>query len=140
MKKLFLKPENLIPGILFDPETGKLTIYGKSCPVDVNAYYSPIFEWIGEYMKSPKEITVLEFYLSYFNTPSAMVIMKIMNKMEAIAKSGKDVTIKWFYNEEDEILREAGEDYKTVIDLKFELIPLKSNEDENDDMFFNLSE
>jgi len=138
MKKLFLKPENIIPGILLDSESGKLRFYGKSCPVDVSEFYLPVFEWIDEYIKSPKEKTVLEFYLSYFNTPSAMVILQIMNKMESLTKLGKDVTIRWFYSENDEILMGAGEDYKTIVDVKFEIIPLKSTEDDNDEMFFNL--
>ncbi len=137
MKKLFLKPKNVIPGILLDPESGKLRVYGKSCPVDVLEYYTPVFDWIDTYAKDPKEKTVLEFYLSYFNTPSAMVIMQIMNKMERLSKSGFDVTIRWFHDENDENLKEAGEDYKTIIDVKFEIIPLKSNEGENDDMLFD---
>ncbi len=140
MKKLFIKPENIIPGILLDPESGKLKFYGKSCPVDVSQYYSPVFEWIDEYIKNPKEKTVMEFYLSYFNTPSAMVIMQIMNKMESLVKLGKDVTIRWFYHENDENLKEAGEDYKTIINVKFELVPLQSVEDEDDDMLFDLSD
>ena len=140
MRKLFIKPENIIPGILLDPESGKLKFYGKSCPSDAAEYYLPVFAWIDEYMKNPKEKTVLEFYLSYFNTPSAMVILQIMNKMESLSKLGKDVTIRWFYSENDEILKDAGEDYKTIIDVKFEIIPLKSTEDENDEMLFDLPE
>ena len=138
MKKLFLKPENIIPGILLDPDSGKLKFFGKSCPEDVAEYYSSVFEWIDNYVKNPKKKTILEFYFSYFNTPSAMIILQIMTKMEDLVKSGKDVTIRWFYNENDEILKDAGEDYKTIVDVKFELVPLKSIEDENDDILFDL--
>ncbi len=138
MEKLFLKPENIIPGIVLDYESGKLRFYGKSCPVDVSQFYSPVFEWIDGYLKSPHKQTYLEFYLSYFNTPSAMVLLQIMNKMESLVKSGNEVIIRWFYNEDDEILKEAGQDFKTIVDVKFELIPLKSIDDENDEWLFDL--
>ena len=140
MKKLFLKPENIIPGILLDYESGKLKFYGKSCPVDANKYYSPALEWIDSYLKNPKKTTVLEFNFSYFNTPSAMIILQIMNKLESLSKSGKDVIIRWFYKENDEILKEAGKDFETIVDIEFEFIALNSIEEDDDERLFDMSD
>ena len=38
---------------------------------------------------------------------------------KVIEKSGKDVTVNWYYEEFDEDMREVGEDYSDVINLPF---------------------
>ena len=130
MKKLFLEPKDTLPGILFERESGKLRIYGKSCPDNPFEFYAPIFKWIDSYLENPSKKTVLEFYLSYFNTASAKIILNIMKKMENLSKSGKKVTVKWVYNENDENLLEAGEDYEKIVDIKFEFTAIQNKEDE----------
>ena len=37
-------------------------------------------------------------------------------------KSGNEVAINWYYEEDDEDMLEAGEDYDAIIDLPFKLI------------------
>lgn len=140
MKTLSYKSKNLLPGILLDKESGKFQIIGKSCPVDAFEFYSPVFEWIDEYIASPLKRTILDLKLSYFNTVSAKFILRIMSKMENLSKSGHDVKIRWFFTEGDEDLEEAGEEFESIIDVKFELISLKNNSNvpENDDDFDNL--
>ena len=133
MKKLFLEPKDTLPGILLERESGKLKIYGKSCPDNPFEFYAPIFEWIKGYMENPSKKTILELYLSYFNTASAKIILTIMKKMENLSKSGKKVTIRWVYNENDEILLEAGEDFERIVDVKFEFTAIQNKEDESDE-------
>ena len=138
MKKLFLEPKETLPGILLERESGKLKIYGKSCPNNPFEFYTPIFEWIDSYMKNPSEKTILEFYLSYFNTASAKIILDIMKKMENLSISGKEVTIRWVYNENDENLLEAGEDFEKIVDVKFEFAAIQNKEDIIDNLINNI--
>jgi hypothetical protein len=122
-----------MPGISLDDITGIFKFYGKSCPINAHEFYEPILEWIDNYMKDPKESTVAEFYLSYFNTVSAKNILKIMNKFENLAKSGKHATIRWMYNEKDEIIKDAGKDFETIVDVKFEFVAILNKEDDLDE-------
>jgi hypothetical protein len=133
MEKFFLEPENIMPGISLDPATGKFKFYGKSCPINAHEFYEPVLEWIDEYMKNPKEKTVAEFYLSYFNTVSAKNILKIMNRFETLSKMGKSAIIRWIYNESDEILKDAGHDFETIVDVKFEFVAIQNKEDDSDE-------
>ena len=71
MNKFILEPEEILPGIRFDQEKGKLEIYGKSCPIDAHNFYEPMQKWIDEYMENPQDLTIMEINLSYFNTVSA---------------------------------------------------------------------
>ncbi len=133
MKIFKIEAENIMPGISLDHLNGELKFYGKSCPINAHEFYQPILEWIDNYKKNPKETTVVEFYFSYFNTVSAKNILKIMNKMEAVANSGKQVIIKWLYNKGDEILKEAGKDFEQIVDVKFEFVVIQNKENDSDD-------
>ena len=130
MKKIILDAHDIMPGVSLDHETGLLKFYGKSCPVNAHEFYIPILDWIDEYIKSPQKSTVAEFYLSYFNTVSAKNLLKVMNKLEKVREKGKKLTIKWLYNENDEILKEAGEDFETIVDANFEFIAIPDSDDE----------
>ena len=140
MKVLSYKSEKLLPGILLDRESGKFKIFGKSCPVDAFEFYDPIFIWLDEYLLNPLKSTVLDLKLTYFNTVSAKFLLRIMTKMEKLSGLGNDVKIRWFYNEGDDEMEEAGEEFENILKVNFELIPIKdeTNETENDDYFNDL--
>lgn len=133
MKKLFLKPKDILPAILLEQESGKLKIYGRSCPNNAFEFYTPVFEWIDNYIENPSEKTVLEFYLSYFNSATAIIILNIMTKMENLSESGKNVTIRWIYNENDDLLLDAGKDFEKIVAVKFEFKAIQNNEDESNE-------
>ena len=125
MDVLKYKPQGLKPGIILDIDNDEFRVYGKSCPENVVEFYQPVLDWLDEYKDHALEKTVFEFRLQYYNTASSKVLFVIMQKLESVYESGKDVLIKWCYPEEDEALEEAGEEYDDLIDVPFELIPLQ---------------
>ncbi len=125
MRPLTIQSGTNIPKVKLDADKGEFLFEGKSCPEDVRKFYTPIFEWIKEYSKAPKKHTVVEFKMSYYNTASAKMLLNVMQRFEEIVEAGNDVTIKWYYPEEDEDLRESGEDYNDMVEVPFELIPYK---------------
>jgi hypothetical protein len=44
--------------------------------------------------------------------------------LEGIKRSGKNVSVKWHYEEDDEDMLEAGEDYDAIIDIDFQMVKL----------------
>jgi hypothetical protein len=60
--------------------------------------------------------------LEYFNTSSSKCILDVFKKLEAIHKAKHDVTINWFYEEDDEDMLEAGEDYESIIRVPFKMV------------------
>lgn len=138
MKSLSYTPKDLSPGILLDRESGKFQIFGTSCPEDAVEFYDPIFEWFDEYSENPLKTTELEFKMNYFNSVSAKIILMIMIKMENLSDSGYDVKIKWFHNGDEDDLEEAGGEFEDIVDVKFEMISLKSKTNgSDDDEFFD---
>jgi hypothetical protein len=106
-----------------DPSTGIFEFRGKSIPENSIEFYKPFFSWLDEYSAAPAPKTEVNIQLDYFNTSSAKVLADIFKKFETLNQSGKtQVTINWRHNEEDDDMLEAGEDYKSISNLPFNLI------------------
>ena len=102
--------------------SGKLEISGKSIPENSLEFYKPAFEWLDNYLQSPAPITELKISLEYFNTSSSKCLLDIFRRLETLNKSGKsEVKVIWLYEEEDEDMMEAGDDYQTIVKLPFEI-------------------
>ena len=52
-------------------------------------------------------------------------ILDIFKKLEAIKNAGNDVNINWYYEEDDEDMLEAGEDYQAIIKVPFKMIEVQ---------------
>jgi hypothetical protein len=114
------------PLIQFDPSSGSFDLKGKSIPENSVLFYKPLFEWLDQYMASPAPRTVLNIQLDYFNTSSSKCVVDLFKKLEQIPKSGKgSAEINWMYDEADEDMQEAGEDYKSIIKIPFNLVAFK---------------
>ncbi|MBN1112141.1 MAG: DUF1987 domain-containing protein [Bacteroidales bacterium] len=110
------------PEILLNAEKGMLEFKGRSIPENSTEFYKPVFDWINEYSKKPKSTTSVKMHLEYFNTSSSKCILDIFKKLEKIKKAGNEVSINWYYDEDDEDMLEAGEDYESIIKIPFKMI------------------
>jgi hypothetical protein len=122
MKVIKYEEDGFLPGILLDPEAGKMILTGRACPEDPTEFYKPVFDWLDEYSKNPKPKTVFEFKLSYYNTATSKILMMILQKMEELSNDGHEVLIRWHFPEDDDDMKEAGEDYSEMVELKFEMV------------------
>ena len=122
MGKISIDGTSKTPTVLFDSENGVMELKGRSIPENSIEFYKPIVESLDDYAKGPKDKTKVEIQLEYFNTSSSKCILDLFKKLEAIHKGGNEVAINWYYEEDDEDMLEAGEDYDAIIDLPFKLI------------------
>jgi len=110
------------PKIVFDPSNDIFEISGRSLPEDAAMFYEPIIEWLQNYSQTPNDHTELHIKLNYFNTASSKLLLDILMILEEMVEEGKSCTIKWFYDEDDEDMEEAGEEYSELIEVPFELL------------------
>ncbi len=122
MEILSIEGQAKTPTVNLNPETGTIEIKGRSIPENSIEFYKPVVDWLEEYGKNPKEKTTVNIQLEYFNTSSSKCILDVLKKLEAIAKAGHDIIINWFYEEDDEDMLEAGEDYQSIIKVPFKMI------------------
>jgi hypothetical protein len=60
--------------------------------------------------------------MTYFNTASSKIILDILMKLEEIQEAGNEILIEWHYEEDDEDMQEAGEEYSEIVEVPFSFI------------------
>ncbi len=125
MKKLLIPELESQPGILFDPEKKVLRMWGRACPEDAFEFYEPVIRWLEEYLETEPQDLTFEFALTYYNTATSKVIMKILQMLEQLHKKTGNVKIVWYYMPDDEDMLIAGEDYSEIVEVPFEVKPIQ---------------
>ncbi len=126
MEQINLKGSVKTPDIKLDPEAGTLVFKGRSIPDNARDLYDPLINgWLNEYIKNPKEYTTADIDLEYFNTSTSMWLFHLFKKLYQIYNKGYKVEINWYYLDEDTL--EAGEDFKALIPLPFNMINLEGS-------------
>lgn len=120
MEPIIIEATRDTPGVILDPANNKFEMNGKSLPEDVASFYDPILDWIGEYSENPNDETIFEMKMSYFNTASSKMLLDILFALEEMAEDGKKIKIHWHYKENDEDMKEAGEEYEEIVEIPFE--------------------
>ncbi len=110
------------PTVEFNSSNGALLLKGRSIPENSIEFYRPLIDWIANYSKQPQDQTEVCIKLEYFNTSSSKCILDVFKKLETL---GEKVSIKWYYEEDDEDMLEAGEDYDAIINIPFKMIEVE---------------
>jgi hypothetical protein len=124
MESLLIEGTAKTPSVKFDPNSGLIEIKGRSIPENSIEFYKPMVDWLERYSKVPKSSTKVNIQLEYFNTSSSKCILDVFKKLEEIHKSKNEVIINWYYEEDDEDMLEAGEDYESIIRVPFKMIEI----------------
>jgi hypothetical protein len=125
MGKISIEGTPKTPTVNFDPDTAVMELKGRSIPENSIEFYKPVVDALDEYSRSPLGTTKVNIQLEYFNTSSSKCILDLFKKLEGIHSSGKEVVINWFYEEDDEDMLEAGEDYEAIIKVPFKMIEVE---------------
>ena len=130
MENYKLETTEHTPFVDLNFQSNSLTFEGESRPENVQEFYRPIIEWIEQYSnhvyflkdKGNSAIDIkCDFKFEYFNSSSAKYIMDIMNKLSEIHKSSEVITlmVNWYYDEMDEDMKDAGEEFEDIVNIKF---------------------
>lgn len=125
MEKIQIEGTPKTPTIEFQPESGELLIRGRSIPENSIEFYKPLVDALEAYANGPKDSTTVNIQLEYFNTSSSKCILDVFKKLEAINSQNNGVTVNWHYEEDDEDMLEAGEDYQAIINIPFKMIEVE---------------
>lgn len=124
MEPIIIEGTPKTPTVHFDSSEGAFKLEGRSIPENSVEFYKPLVDWLDQYRENPLPKTTVEVKLEYFNTSSSKCILDVFKKLEMIHKAKNDVEIKWYYEEDDEDMLEAGEDYESIIRVPFEMIEI----------------
>ncbi|CTQ66644.1 DUF1987 domain-containing protein [Roseibium alexandrii] len=100
------------PEVHLDAANGTLSMSGESYPEDASAFFGPVFQAVAEHVAaSDGQALTVEMRFIYFNSSSAKAIMNLFQMLEEAAEDGKTITINWYFDPEDDMMEEMGEDF-----------------------------
>ncbi|HHP7241174.1 MAG TPA: DUF1987 domain-containing protein [Cyclobacteriaceae bacterium] len=123
MEKIFIEPTKVTPLINFDPDEGLLELKGRSSPENAVQFYSKLLDNLDKY--DSKDSLVANIAFEYFNTSSSKCLFDVFKRLSKLSDEGKDIVINWYYEEGDDDMMEAGEDYSDLLDLDFNFMELE---------------
>ena len=113
------------PAVSFDAKTGQIEIKGRSIPENSIEFYKPLVEWLDKYTDIATGVVNVVIQLEYFNTSSSKCILDVFKKLENLhSKNKTEVVINWYYEEDDEDMLEAGEDYQSILKIPFKMVEI----------------
>lgn len=125
MEKLVLKETSKTPSVNFDPERGYFEIRGKSIPENSISFYTPLLNYLEGYSTNPADRTILNVKFEFFNTSSSNRIHMMFKKFEKLYMNNREVLIRWYCENGDENMLDAGEDFKAILQVPFEIVEVE---------------
>ena len=128
MEPLYIKGGIEKPAILCDADKGMIEIKGRSIIEDpLMEIYKDIFDWLELYKENYQTETIVDIHLEYFNTSSSKCLLDIFKILQTLhlENDNANVAINWYYEENDDDMLEAGEDYQEMVKIPFNLIEVE---------------
>lgn len=100
---------------------GYLLIKGKSFPLDRPAIFDNILNNLVIYFQNPEKHTCIDFNLIVLNAISKRYIVNTFKTLEHFIEVGSDVEINWFYQLDNEDIKEFGEICKANFNINIQL-------------------
>jgi hypothetical protein len=114
------------PGVDFNFSENHLAMRGEAYPEDAAAFFGPLIKAVASHCEAIRgqELRVA-FQLDYFNTSSAKALMNLIQVLENAGRAGTLVEVRWYYQSDDDVMREFGEDFSTELGhVDFHLIEI----------------
>ena len=103
------------PEILLNADAGTLVLSGESYPEDVTAFYSTLSDAITAFFDSSERAFDVSIKLTYFNSSSARSLMELLDLLDNAAGQGRQVSVQWYCDAEDDITREFAQDISSDV-------------------------
>ena len=126
MENVFIPAMERSPEVDFRFLENRLSLKGEAYPEDAAAFFGPLLKLLNAYCETIRghELQV-EFRLEYFNTSSAKALMNMIQILENAVRRGTRVNLSWYYQKDDEVMREFGEDFSMELKhVQFQLVEI----------------
>lgn len=119
--ELHILPTDNTPEFLFSPD-GMIKIRGRGLFQNKTETIEQIMNWIDEYLSNPAEITYVIIAFEYLNSYSTTILVSILRKLSQVILHSEKLVIQWYYEEDDEDIRERGEYVSSAFNIPITFI------------------
>jgi len=121
MESIYTNKTKKTPLINLNFEENTFQIQGPSFSEDIAEIYVPVFDWIESEIPKLNQELECELYFTVLNSASHKKIFQMLIKLDKFYSEGKNIKVKWCYDEDDEDIMEMGEDLIELVNIPFEL-------------------
>jgi len=113
---------NTLPKINYDEMAGTVKIEGRSISSDAEIYFNEFLPYFEDCIKRNPMDLILNLDLEYFNTKTSKILMSFFNIAKTVENKGFTIKVNWYFEEGDEDMEDAGDDYESLTKLDFNII------------------
>lgn len=106
-------------GIEFLFKEGLLRFSGNSYPENAVDFFQPLLNWVVDYLQVPRQQTLVEYRVNYFNTSSSKYLFQIMELINAFHQKGNTVNVVWVSNEENDEMLETWREIMGELEMEY---------------------
>jgi hypothetical protein len=111
------------PLVIGSMTEGFIKFEGSSFPENSKKFYEPLMLWITESRKVVTKFQI-ETNFNYISSSSLIAILNLLKRFQSLY-GADNVTLKWYYEEDDEDIFKIAEDYRKIVDFSIESIATK---------------
>ncbi|GIZ52251.1 biofilm regulation phosphoprotein SiaC [Noviherbaspirillum aridicola] len=110
------------PAIRTNFADGVIEMRGDSYPENSYELFTPVLDWIEAYLREPARPLRLVLHLLYLNTSSVKAMMDIFDLLEQAHREQRDVSVRWYYDEQNERVAELAEEFREDCSFPFDIL------------------
>jgi hypothetical protein len=119
LENLLIKETALSTHIEFNNKTNVLEMKGFAIPPNAHTFFIPIVEWAENYLKTNPVKTTVNISFKYLHTSAGKNLFELIKLLKQSEQSGHLLTINWYYEEEDEDMKQTGMDFSSILKMQF---------------------
>lgn len=110
------------PLVIGSMTKGLIKFDGSSFPENSKKFYEPLMLWVAESKNVTTQFSI-EANFNYVSSSSLIAILNLLKRFQATF-GAENITLKWYYEEDDEDILKIAEDYKKIVDFSIECIAI----------------
>lgn len=118
MTEIVKKATANMPDILFNSDSGQLSISGKSYPENVLESYKDLIQAIEQYANNPKKTTTVDFDWLYYNTATSKLILKLLTLLD---NKKTQLTVNWKINDGFHLMEEKASLIADILNIDIKI-------------------
>lgn len=117
-----IKETRVTPSAKVLYEERRIVVSGSSRLEDPTSFYEELNQLLDKSINEFKTYAYIDFHINYINSSSSKWLLHILKGLQVKYQGQKIVTINWFYDPDDDSMLEAGEVFRELINLPFNII------------------
>ena len=126
MQSLIVQATSETPYVCFDARKWILEMTGRGTAKNSTPFFLKLFDWLNYWHQNYQQINsaiVVNFRFDYYNDDfSKWLYFYIFRKLNNLHGKGVEITVNWYYDQDDEEMYEQGLDFQSGTTYPFNFI------------------